>query len=118
MGGGFGDLDNNGLARHSPRGRSIGPGRLGTQRLFRDDRGPAFQDVTTSAGLGQLQKDHGVAFVDMNNDGQKDIFAETGGVAPGDSYQSGLYANPGHPGYRVTLELQGVQSNRSALGGE
>lgn len=33
-----------------------------------------FQDVTTSGGFGHLQKGHGIAFGDIDNDGGEDIF--------------------------------------------
>jgi hypothetical protein len=84
--------------------------------MFRNDGGLAFQDVTTSGGFGHLQKGHGVAFGDINQDGQEDIFEVIGGALPGDSYQSVLFANPGHDNHWITLDLQGVQTNRSAFG--
>jgi len=63
-----------------------------------------------------LQKGHAVAFGDINNDGQEDIFEEIGGALPGDSYQSVLFANPGHDNHWITLALEGVQTNRSSFG--
>jgi hypothetical protein len=85
-------------------------------RMFRNDGGRRFQDVTTSGGFGHLQKGHGIAFADINNDGQQDIYEVMGGAFTGDKYYSVLYANPGHEGHWVTLKLEGVQSNRAALG--
>jgi hypothetical protein len=85
-------------------------------RMFRNDGNGRFQDVTTSGGFGHLQKGHGIAFADLNNDGQQDIYEVMGGAFTGDQYYSVLYANPGHKGHWVTLKLEGVQSNRAALG--
>lgn len=75
-----------------------------------------FQDVTTSGGFGHLQKGHGIAFGDIDNDGDEDIFEKMGGAFPGDSYQSVLYENPGHGNHWITLDLEGIKSNRSAFG--
>ena len=116
MGGNFGDLDNDGwLDIYLGTGSSELDALL-RNRMFRNDSGLAFQDVTTSGGFGHLQKGHGVAFGDINNDGQEDVFEEIGGALPGDSYQSVLFANPRHDNHWVTLDLQGVRTNRSAIG--
>lgn len=116
MGANFGDLDNDGwldiyLGTGDPSYESLLP-----NRMFRNDDGRKFQDVTTSGGFGHLQKGHSIAFGDIENNGNEDIFEEMGGAYPGDTYQSVLYANPGHQNHWVTLELQGVSTNRSAFG--
>jgi hypothetical protein len=116
MGANFGDLENDGwldvyLGTGEPSYQALLP-----NRMFRNDRGLRFQDVTTSGGFGHLQKGHAVAFADIENRGQEDIFEEMGGAFAGDAYQSALYRNPGHPGHSITLKLVGVQSNRAAYG--
>ena len=78
--------------------------------MFRNDRGVRFQDVTTSGGFGHLQKGHAIAFADIENRGQEDIFEEMGGAFVGDAYQSALYRNPGHPGHSITLKLVGYKA--------
>ncbi len=116
MGAGFGDLDNDGwLDIYIGTGASDLDALL-PNRMFRNAGGKRFQDVTTSGGFGHLQKGHSVAFGDINNDGQEDIFEEIGGALPGDSYQSVLFANPGHDNHWLSLDLEGVQTNRSAFG--
>ena len=72
--------------------------------------------MTTSTGTGQLQKGHGVAFGDIDNDGDEDVYANIGGAIPSDEYNKALYENPGHPGNWISLKLVGVKSNRSAIG--
>jgi hypothetical protein len=84
--------------------------------MFRNSDGKVFQDVTTSGGFGHLQKGHSIAFGDIENNGNEDVFEEMGGALPGDSYQSVLYRNPGHGNHWITLELEGVQTNRAAFG--
>ena len=116
MGSNFGDIDNDGwldcyLGTGAPDFRALLP-----NRMFRNNEGKGFQDITTSAGLGHLQKGHAVAFADFNNDGNLDIFESIGGYYEGDAYESVLFENPGHGNHWIDLDLEGVRSNRSAIG--
>ena len=116
MGCNFGDLDNDGWLDFY-----VGTGNpdfsvLIPNRMFRNDGGKRFQDVTTSGGFGQLQKGHGIAFADFNNDGDQDIFSKVGGAAEADTAHSQLFANPGHGNNWVKLKLEGVKTNRAAIG--
>ncbi len=116
MGAGFGDLDNDGwldvyMGDGEPSYQALLP-----NRMFRNNGGKSFQDVTTSGGFGHLQKGHGIAFGDIENDGYEDIFEKMGGAFPGDTYQSVLYRNPGNGNHWITLELEGVKTNRAAFG--
>ena len=86
------------------------------KRMFRNDEGRYFQDVTTSGGFGNLQKGHGIAFADIENNGNEDVFEELGGAFPGDRFMPTLYHNPGHGNHWVTLVLEGVKTNRAAYG--
>src|SRR5204862_289197 len=65
MGANFGDLDNDGwldvyLGTGDPAYEALLP-----NRMFRNNEGKSFQDVTTSGGFGHLQKGHGIAFGDV-----------------------------------------------------
>ncbi len=116
MGANFGDLDNDGwldlyLGTGEPEYEALLP-----NRMFRNDNGKGFQDVTSAGGFGHLQKGHAVTFGDLENRGTEDIFEEMGGAFPGDTYQSVLYQNPLHGNHWVTLRLRGVQTNRAAFG--
>jgi hypothetical protein len=116
MGANFGDLDNDGwLDLYLGTGDSTYQSLL-PNRLFRNAEGHGFQDVTTAADLGHLQKGHGIAFADLRGTGFEDIFEEMGGAQPGDAYQSALYRNPGNQNHSITLSLEGVRSNRLAYG--
>jgi tetratricopeptide (TPR) repeat protein len=117
MGANFGDIDNDGfldmyLGTGNPDYKSLIP-----NKLFRNMGNGKFADVTTSGRVGNLQKGHGVALNDLDNDGDTDIFIEVGGAYNGDSFYNSLYLNPGQNNNRwIKLQLEGTDSNRSAIG--
>lgn len=116
MGGNFGDLDNDGwldvyAGTGNPDFRTLVP-----NRMFRNAGGLRFQDVTTAGGFGHLQKGHGIAFADVDQDGDQDVFIKIGGAYTGDVFQSALFQNPGHGNRWLKLALVGHSSNRSAIG--
>jgi len=117
MGANFGDFDNDGyldmyMATGNPDYKTLVP-----NRLFKNVDGKKFVDVTLPARVGNLQKGHAVSFVDLDNDGDQDIFTVTGGAYQGDYYYNSFYSNPGQNNNNwVSLQLQGVKCNRSAIG--
>ena len=116
MGCNFGDLDNDGwsdfyLGTGKPDFRSLVP-----NRMFLNRKGRSFTEITMN-GFGHIQKGHGVAFGDIDNDGDQDIYEVMGGAFEGDISANVLFANPGHPDHHwVTIELEGVTCNRDAIG--
>lgn len=117
MGCNFGDLDNDGfldfyLATGDPSFLSIVP-----NKMYRNNNGVSFEDVTYSGGFGHIQKGHAVGFGDLDMDGDQDIYAVMGGAYEGDIFQNILFENPiGNKNNWINIILEGQISNRSAIG--
>ena len=116
MGSNFGDFNNDGyldfyLGTGDPDLTTLVP-----NRMFRNIGGKRFAEVTASAGVGNLQKGHGVACGDWDNDGSVDIFIDMGGAVPGDKFRNSLYQNPGQGNHWLTIKLIGKKTNRAAIG--
>jgi len=120
MGAGVADLDNDGYPDVY-----IGTGdpqisRLEPNRLFRNNGDGTFADFTNFVGFARPgNKGHGVAFVDIDDDGALDIFAQLGGHYPGDHTYNAFYHNlKAAQNHWLEVELRGVKSNRMAIGAQ
>lgn len=117
MGCNFGDLDNNGfldfyLATGDPSFFSIVP-----NRVYLNQEGKKFEDITYTSGFGHIQKGHAIGFGDLDMDGDQDIYAVMGGAFEGDVFANILYENPiGNKNSWINIILEGSLSNRSAIG--
>lgn len=117
MGCNYGDFDMDGwqdfyTGTGKPSLRSIIP-----NRMFRNDNGTGYVEVTSAARVGHLQKGHGISFADLNNDGYPEIYAQMGGAYESDGFQDALYENPASWGTGwITLDLTGNETNKAAIG--
>jgi hypothetical protein len=116
MGSNFGDFDGDGfldiyLGTGDPSLSTLVP-----NRMFRNDGGKRFEDVTSASGTGHLQKGHGVSCGDWDRDGDLDLLAQLGGALPGDRFHTVLFQNPGSPEAWISVKLVGVKTNRAAIG--
>ena len=116
MGANFGDLDNDGFLDYY-----LGTGftdyeALMPNRMFHNRGGTKFQEVTMAGGFGHLQKGHGIAFADLDQDGDQDVFSQLGGSYGGDAFQNAVYENPGFENHWLIVRLVGKTTNRSAIG--
>ena len=117
MGINHGDLDNDGWLDFYQGTGNPDFHTLVPNRMFRNDGGKRFQEVTTAGNFGHLQKGHGVAFADLDHDGDDDIVMNVGGAVPGDRYDDALFSNPGgHGNAWLSVRLVGEKSNRAAVG--
>lgn len=117
MGSNYGDLDNDGypdfyLGTGEPNLKSIVP-----NKMYWNREGKSYADVTYAGGFGNIQKGHGVAWADLDMDGDQDIFEKLGGSFEGDVYQSVLFENPNqNENHWIVLRLEGADCNRKAIG--
>ncbi len=115
MGCNFGDLDNDGwldfyLGTGKPDLRALVP-----NRMFRNVEGTRFEEITMN-GFAHIQKGHGVAFGDLDNDGDEDIYEVMGGAYEGDFASNVLFENSGTDNHWVQFFLVGKTCNRDARG--
>jgi hypothetical protein len=118
MGANFGDIDNDGFLDIYLGTGNPSYGALVPSVLLRNNGGKAFVDVTASSGTGEFHKGHGVAFADLDHDGDEEIVFVVGGATPADEHALRLFDNPGHGNDWVTLKLAGVKTNRAAIGAQ
>ena len=120
MGAGVADLDNDGFLDIY-----FGTGdpqltRLEPNRFFHNNGDGTFTDRTAMTPFARLgNKGHGVTFVDIDNDGDLDVYAQLGGHYPGDMAYNAFYRNlRGNRNHWLEIELTGVKSNRFAVGAQ
>jgi hypothetical protein len=116
MGCNFADIDNDGFLDFYLGTGGMSYEHLVPNRLFLNLGGRRFADATTASGTGHLQKGHGISFADHDDDGDLDLFVQTGGPAPGDKAYNLLFRNPTHGRHWLKIKLVGTTTNRAAIG--
>jgi hypothetical protein len=79
-------------------------------RLYRNDGGMRFTDVTAEAGVAGSGYSMGAAAADYNNDGHTDLFVA--GV-----YRNILYRNQGNGKFEDVTEAAGIKSDKWSVAG-
>ncbi len=120
MGAGVADIDNDGFLDIY-----IGTGdpqisRLEPNRLFRNNGDGTFVDVTSVLGFARPgNKGHGVTFIDFDEDGDLDIYAQLGGHYLGDHAFNAFYQNlKGNRNNWLEIDLKPEKGNRFAVGAQ
>lgn len=121
MGANFADLDNNGeLDLYLGTGEPDLASQFPNQTFLQKDS--SFVDATLDLGLGHLQKGHGVAFGDIDQDGDVDLLHQLGGFYRGDPGVNALFENRLEQHVAdaerrwVTLHFETGRPNRFAVG--
>jgi tetratricopeptide (TPR) repeat protein len=116
MGANYGDVDNDGFLDFYLGTGNPSFGTLAPNVLMRNKAGKSFVDITVSSGTGELHKTHGIAFADLENNGNEDIVVQMGGAVPSDAHALRVFQNPGHANGWIGIKLVGVKTNRAAIG--
>ena len=115
MGCNFGDVDNDGDLDFYLGTGGMSLEHLVPNRLFLNQGGRRFADVTAASGTGHLQKGHAIGFADYDGDGALDLFVQVGGPGPGDKGFNLLFRNPDRRHHWLQVKLVGTTTNRSAI---
>ncbi len=90
-------------------------------KLYRNDGGLVFTDITAAAGVVGLGIGSGVASADVNGDGFVDLFATnrtyySNGRLVNVPQQSWLWLSEGNDNHWIRIKLKGTRGNRDAYG--
>ncbi len=90
----------------------------GPNRLFRNEGGGSFTDVTATAGVGHPGFSVGTAFGDLDNDGDLDLYVVSFGTGPDVLYRNDGPVEPsGEWQFTDVAEVAGVAADESSSRG-
>lgn len=81
-----------------------------------NDGGRRFRDVTRAGGFGHLQKGNGIAFADLDRDGDSEVVLQVGGFFPDDLFGDVVFRNPGFGNRWIDVRLVGRGANTFGVG--
>ncbi|OEK05681.1 VCBS repeat-containing protein [Roseivirga misakiensis] len=87
-------------------------GNMVSSKLFINDGGLRFHDITEIAGLKTSKWIHGVSIVDINADGFQDIYLSVGGRTIGKHSENILFVNNGDLTFTELSEVYGLNESR------
>ena len=116
MGINSGDIDNDGFPDIYAGTGDISLGSSIPNIMLKNKLGQFFEDVSSATKTSNLKHGHGVSFGDIDNDGDQDIYEVMGDGNTGDSDNSLLFLNPGTSNHWICIKLEGISSNRAAIG--
>ncbi|HEU0118913.1 MAG TPA: FG-GAP-like repeat-containing protein [Bryobacteraceae bacterium] len=110
MGAGVADIDNDGYVDLYFGTGDPQLSRLEPNRLFRNRGDGTFIDVTALTNFARPgNKGHGVSFIDLDEDGDLEIYAQLGGHYQGDHARNAFYENrSGSRGNWLEIDLTGA----------
>jgi len=110
MGAGVADIDNDGFVDFYFGTGDPQLSRLEPNRIFRNQGNGTFVDVTALTNFARPgNKGHGVSFIDLDEDGDLDIYAQLGGHYQGDHARNAFYENiSGNAGHWLEIDLTGA----------
>ncbi len=115
MSGAVADVNNDGfldllLGNGGPRVDRLEP------LVLLENDGGRFHNVTFTAGLPAVGKNHGTNCADLFGDGRLSIIIGAGGLYPGDLLTTPVYYPKHLPGNYINVRLKGTNCNRDAIG--
>ena len=84
--------------------------------VYRNNGDDTFTNVVPVSNADYWGKTHGLAFADVDRDGDPDLFVNRGGVMPSDHWPDLFLENTTTGKTWLHVGLKGVQSNTSAIG--
>ena len=84
--------------------------------LYRNDGGDRFAQIAPLDDPLLFGKFHGIAFADIDRDGDPDLYVNNGGVLLSDRFRDLVLLNETTGAHWLHLQLVGTKSNRNAVG--
>ncbi len=100
-----------------PTAPFIGASLIDPNKLYRNNRDGSFNDISAQAGFDYTGRSRGMAFGDLDLDGDLDMIVPTVRKHGTDVSRTGIYRNDLDNNHNwVSIRPEGVQSNRNAYG--